>query len=178
MRVSNNNVSWQGVTPAQRMQMQQAQQQERLQQAGNDILGGGGFILFLIFTPIYLGKWSDLTNNFSDGLKPPTSINNSMWAGNESKTLAKLTYSRGNSTIMQPLQKVVLMTILYEWKTIPRSIIHWLMINIWRQTSACWKHISIVFSWAPWGSPEYQRFEVSWFMDARQLFVESVLCNS
>ena len=135
------------------------------------------FHFFFNFHP-YLGKWSDLTTFFSDGLKTQTSINNSMWAGNESKTLAKLTYSRGNSTIMQPLQKVFLMNILYEWKTIPRSIIHWLMINIWRQTSACWKHISIVFSWAPWGSPEYQHFEVSWFMDARQLFVESVLYNS
>ena len=56
MRAPNNNVSWQGVTPAQRMQMQQAQQQERLQQAGNDILGAGGCIFFYVHP--YLGKWS------------------------------------------------------------------------------------------------------------------------
>ena len=33
---------------------------------------GGGFKYFLDFHP-YLGKISNLTNTFSDGLKPPTS---------------------------------------------------------------------------------------------------------
>ena len=42
---------------------------------GNIHIGGCGFTyLFGIFTPIYMGKGSILTNGFSNGLKPPTSL--------------------------------------------------------------------------------------------------------